>query len=194
MWCMKVNELPQGLLCGIAAGEERLTFSEVLDHLENNEEFADWYSKTLAEIPYPAFFWELPPLTMRSMADIAEFVLIESASLAGLRADPVPFRDKFDAAGEMDVIAVDNLGGDARLVVPTPLGSLDAYPHLAAFVRGAPGQQVRSLWNATAQSLREVLGGKPRWLSTAGLGVSWLHLRLDTRPKYYRYGPYKEIP
>ncbi|MGI9175867.1 MAG: DUF6940 family protein [Rhodothermales bacterium] len=23
------------------------------------------------------------------------------------------------------------------------------------------------------------------WLSTAGGGVSWLHVRLDSRPKYY---------
>ena len=41
------------------------------------------------------------------------------------------------------------------------------------------------------QAIRENLGPIPRWLSTAGLGVPWLHLRLDTRPKYYQYGPYK---
>ena len=34
------------------------------------------------------------------------------------------------------------------------------------------------------------LGGKPVWLSTAGLGVGWLHVRLDDRPKYYRHAPY----
>jgi len=29
------------------------------------------------------------------------------------------------------------------------------------------------------------------WLSTSGLGVGWLHVRLDSRPKYYTYEPYK---
>ncbi|MFL6237620.1 MAG: DUF6940 family protein [Thermoanaerobaculia bacterium] len=24
-----------------------------------------------------------------------------------------------------------------------------------------------------------------------GAGVSWLHVRLDDRPKYYGYGPYR---
>ncbi|MGI9336296.1 MAG: DUF6940 family protein, partial [Gammaproteobacteria bacterium] len=24
--------------------------------------------------------------------------------------------------------------------------------------------------------------------------VSWLHVRLDNRPKYYAYGPYKHVP
>ncbi|MFN0016858.1 MAG: DUF6940 family protein [Pirellulaceae bacterium] len=30
----------------------------------------------------------------------------------------------------------------------------------------------------------------PVWLITAGVGVSWLYVRLDDRPKYYGYGPY----
>ena len=30
----------------------------------------------------------------------------------------------------------------------------------------------------------------PVWLSTAGHGVAWLHVRLDSQPKYYRYRPY----
>ena len=29
------------------------------------------------------------------------------------------------------------------------------------------------------------------WLSTSGLGVYWLHVRLDSYPKYYTYRPYK---
>jgi hypothetical protein len=31
----------------------------------------------------------------------------------------------------------------------------------------------------------------PVWLSTSGLGIYWLHFRLDTVPKYYTYAPYK---
>jgi hypothetical protein len=28
------------------------------------------------------------------------------------------------------------------------------------------------------------------WLSTSGLGVAWLHIRLDSTPKYYQHQPY----
>jgi len=39
--------------------------------------------------------------------------------------------------------------------------------------------------------MQKQISDRPTWLSTAGLGVYWLHLRLDSRPKYYRYQPYK---
>ena len=29
------------------------------------------------------------------------------------------------------------------------------------------------------------------WVSTSGLGVYWLHVRLDSYPKYYQHAPYK---
>jgi hypothetical protein len=35
------------------------------------------------------------------------------------------------------------------------------------------------------------LNNKPVWLSTAGAGVAWLHIRLDDRPKYYGYTPFR---
>jgi hypothetical protein len=38
----------------------------------------------------------------------------------------------------------------------------------------------------------EQLGEQPLWLSTAGTGIFWLHVRLDSRPKYYTYQPYRE--
>jgi hypothetical protein len=38
------------------------------------------------------------------------------------------------------------------------------------------------------------LGKAPVWLGTAGAGVSWLHVRLDDRPKYYGHAPYRDRP
>ncbi len=38
------------------------------------------------------------------------------------------------------------------------------------------------------------LNSKPVWLSTAGAGVSWLHVRLDDKPKYYGHAPYRIPP
>src|SRR5437773_8006599 len=33
----------------------------------------------------------------------------------------------------------------------------------------------------------------PRWLNTEGTGVFYLHVRIDSRPKYYSWEEYKEF-
>ena len=44
------------------------------------------------------------------------------------------------------------------------------------------------------QALLQRLGARPVWLSTAGGGVDWLHVRLDDRPKYYRHREWRQRP
>jgi hypothetical protein len=90
------------------------------------------------------------------------------------------------------VVEFPNLGNDALMVVPCPLAPPSAYAHIGAFVRQAPEAQRHALWKLVGAAMERRLGGKPVWLSTAGAGVSWLHVRLDDRPKYYGYGPYRE--
>ena len=67
--------------------------------------------------------------------------------------------------------------------------------HIASFVRGASRDQVHALFEevgvAVEERLQEV---SPLWVSTSGMGVFWVHVRLDTRPKYYTYVPYKSAP
>lgn len=89
------------------------------------------------------------------------------------------------------MVSFPNLGGDAQLVVPTLINDPSHYAHLATFVRNAPIDQVRAFWQTTAQVYEQKIGKKTVWLSTAGLGVYWLHVRIDARPKYYRFGAYK---
>ena len=49
-----------------------------------------------------------------------------------------------------------------------------------------------ALWRAVGDALRTRLGSRPTWVSTSGLGVSWLHVRLDRLPKYYTHAPYRD--
>ena len=86
-----------------------------------------------------------------------------------------------------------NFSGDAMLVVPAPLDANTDYSHLAAFVRGAPVSQQRAFWQAVGEAVRGSLSERVLWLSTSGLGVYWLHVRLDSRPKYYTYQPYTGV-
>lgn len=66
------------------------------------------------------------------------------------------------------------------------------YTHLAAFVRRAPASQVHAFWQAVGKATDERMWDRSSaehavWLSTAGMGVAWLHARLDSYPKYYVY-------
>lgn len=191
MWNIQSQAVPSGLLLKVLREDTPLSFRELFDVLQSNANFAHWYSDTLAACEFDAFFWEFPPLTAATLDHDAEFVLIESAALAGLRADPRPFASQFVRQPESNVITFPNLGGDALLIVPAQAGSAEAYPHLAAFLRHAPREQVRLLWKIAGEVVDQKIGDSPRWLSTAGLGIAWLHLRLDTRPKYYSHLPYK---
>ena len=76
-----------------------------------------------------------------------------------------------------------------------PLTEHAAYGHLAAFVRAAPGGQIDALWQAVGAALEDAWGRSPApvWLSTSGSAVSWLHVRLDARPKYYVHAPYRAL-
>lgn len=193
MWTAQTEALASGYRYRVLQDGRRLAFSELFALLAQDAAFARWYSRTLADSPYAAYYWEHPPFTRDRFSAPAEFVLIDAPALARLPPDPAPFRSRFDEAPDVQVICFANLGGDARLIVPTPQGPEQLYPHLAAFVRGAADSQLLALWRETAAQVDELLGTTPRWLSTAGLGVAWLHLRLDTRPKYYSHAPYRRL-
>jgi len=194
---MSIWSAPAGPVAGgwRYAPDERgraMSRGRFLERLRDSAEFAEWYSTLLAGAPYPAFFWENPPLVADGLDRPAECVLIEAPVLAGMRPDTETFRGHFDAG--RGVVTFPNLGGDALLVVPQPMADGDAYPHLAAFLRRGPAEQIHALWHTTARAVLERIGESPLWLSTSGTGVAWLHVRLDRRPKYYQYAPYRSAP
>ena len=82
-------------------------------------------------------------------------------------------------------------GNDATLVIPLPRGAQDAYAHLGAFARGGSSAQQQALWKGVAAAIVAKVSATPLWLSTAGAGVAWLHLRVDDAPKYFAHGPYR---
>jgi hypothetical protein len=173
-----------------------VSFRELFDLLETDSSFARWYAGELAARGRRAFFWEHPAITRASCDHPAEFVLVDGEPLEALRPDPGPFRSHFDSDSQPDddVAVFPNLGGDALLLAPRPLAAAAAYPHLAVFLREAPPAQVRNLLGAVGRTVRENLSEQPRWLSTAGMGVPWVHVRIDSQPKYYRFEPYRRAP
>lgn len=166
------------------------TFAEVLRGWIEDKEFRAMFSSLLADTRFSAFRWEAPPVTTATVRQHFEFVLLDSPALARV-ADPRAFAEYFVGSGDLGVVVFPNIGRDAVMVVPAPIAATSCYAHLAAFVRGAPEWQQHALWRAVGEAMTARVGSRPLWLSTAGAGVSWLHVRLDDRPKYYGYVPYR---
>lgn len=149
---------------------------------------------TLRAAPFAGYFWECPPTRAHSADRAFEFVLTDAPALLRVTPERSVLAEHFGKANADGIATFRNLGGDATLVVPTPRASDEAYTHLAAFVRKAPDVQVHALFQSVGRAARANLSDAPQWLSTAGMGVYWLHVRIDARPKYYRHAPYKAPP
>jgi hypothetical protein len=194
MWGIQREKLSQsrGARFSVTHGSRPATVADVIRGWQADAGFRSQFNGWLAECEYTAFRWETPAVTDKAMSQPFEFVVLDSPGLAR-RPEPEAFAQHFGSAVD-GVATFSNLGGDAVMVVPCPLAEPSAYGHLAAFVRMAPEEQRNSLWRAVGEAMARRVGAKPVWLSTAGAGVSWLHVRLDDRPKYYGFGPYKELP
>lgn len=169
---------------------EELGYSDVLDLWENDPAFVDFYLSVLKGCGFYSFVWETPPISSSTVERAFEFVLHNSPA-ASASPDRTTYAQYFDTeSAKHGIVAFDNLGGDALLVVPSPIRADANYSGLAEFFREAPLFQQRALWRELAHHARTRLSAHPMWISVAGGGIGWLHIRLDSAPKYYRYAPY----
>jgi hypothetical protein len=184
--------------------------SSGIHHFFNNilREHFSRYSK--------AYFFECPAVSASTLQRDFEFVLVPSKALETTKADSMAFEEHLtEDNGTNDIVSFLNIGFDATLVVPCsralvssgtndspPSSSSDkhaddssGYGHLASFTMTAPHDQANRLWQRVFTELKLKITQNDRervWLSTSGLGVPWLHIRLDSVPKYYKWRPYEE--
>lgn len=189
MWRIEHDALDVGTTRLQITSEGRvLQRGEVARLWRDDAEFRGCFAEHLRDQPHAAFRWETPPWCLASLERSFECVVVDAPRLAP-RAEPEAFAEHFEHTS--DPIAVfANLSGDATMLVPRPLAGHGPYNHLAAFLRNAPTEQQDALWQRVGALLLERVGEPPVWLSTAGAGVSWLHVRFDRRPKYYAFRPY----
>lgn len=175
----------------IKADDKVWSFRQVFQAWEKDPEFALWWQQQLAAIRYPAIFWECPPLRKQEIGRPFRAVWIRSPRLGRIEPNGSAFAEHWEPRERTRVVSFTNLSKDARLVVPMPGSGGEEYAHLLDFARKAPESQAVALWARVAREMGLRLNNNPCWLSTAGLGVSWLHVRLDNRPKYYRHLAYR---
>ena len=172
-----------------------VSYAEAIELWQRDAPFRAGFIGVLADASFGAYFWETPPITRQTATRPFEFVLVNGPALADSPPDADAFARHFQKAGtDADVAAFHNLGRDAVLVAPTPRARADVYAHIATFSRNAPMDQQHAFWRAVGRVMSEHLTDRPLWLSTSGLGIAWLHARLDTRPKYYTFDAYRRYP
>lgn len=173
----------------LASPRGALSWADCLHGWRCDAGFRADFARSLTDSAFDAFRWECPPLTMAVLDQPFECVLIDAPELERA-ADDRDFGAHFRASSDA-ILRFANLSGDAELIVPRPLADTVCYPHLAAFLRKAPAAQIDALWRVIGEAVTARLDARPVWLSTAGDGVAWLHVRLDARPKYYCHAPYR---
>jgi len=153
-----------------------------------------------ASSEYPAFFFETKGVSSGSASKQFEFVLVNSKSLHNFTqrgSDFDAFKEHFQSANREDIAATSvsfpNLGRTSTLIAPKPMQPLqDVYSHIGRFIRHAPQNEIMFFFQLVGKQYRKILNesrgqDKSVWLSTSGLGVAWLHMRIDDRPKYYTF-------
>lgn len=170
--------------------QKYLSFSNVFDLWQTKADFVQFYINELIKLNFQAFCWEHPALTKQFLEKDYECILQRSKPLENLPVNENAF-NSFLHKNEQ-VVDFMNLGKNARLVVPTKKTDKEIYNHLGKFIRAAEKEQITEVFKKVgATIIEEIEQQKLIWLNTAGLGVIWLHVRMDTRPKYYKTKEYK---
>jgi hypothetical protein len=167
-----------------------LSFEEVFDLWSNSVDFINFYVNALIDLNYQAFYWEHPALNKQFLKKKYECILHRSQPLEFLRSNEKAFEHYLYSKKHVEDFL--NLGKNARLIIPTKQTNQEIYNHFGKFIRFAKKEQQLELFKRIGTLIIEELEEKELiWLNTAGLGVIWLHIRLDTRPKYYKTQKYK---
>ena len=196
---------------------DHLTWGEVIDLWIDDRDFrAAWMAsfEDFRDVNWGTgdYYWECAPVKSASLGARYEHVVKDKGARRGGAADEGAFAEHFDAARNAGKIVATfrNLGGDAKLVSPLP----DALNHrrrgrcMHDFISGWGGFEgdegddrdervVHETIRAVGAEVKSILlsgtSEDPVWVSTNGDGVAWLHVRIDERPKYYAYAPYRKF-
>lgn len=195
-----------------------ITYADFINFLKNKDEsFFELFVSSLnsATNALGAYFWECPPVTKNTLNRPFEFVVTKSEELNNIKQDYSSFQEhlinnsKFGLPiDEVSAVSFPNKNKDAILVIPMLISKkmeinkgeiihqqFFDYKNLSEFTKNAPSQQQKEFWKEVVEQLTKNLeeSNEPKWLSTHGLGVPYLHVRIDNQPKYYSHEEYKEF-
>ncbi|EDQ88223.1 uncharacterized protein MONBRDRAFT_32883 [Monosiga brevicollis MX1] len=187
---------------------ENLTMRALAEALRNQPAAARSFHAQLAHYAQAVggpIFWESRPCT--DPESIYEAVLLPAPGLTGwdhpdLHSFDAHFRAAIAQRESKLATRFPNLDGASTLVTPIIpdnfVGSLTDYCHLSNFLLSPAitPEQYEALWHEVGTAILQwpMDDNQPLYLSTSGLGIAYLHVRLDPVPKYYTFEPYTRRP
>jgi hypothetical protein len=169
-----------------------LSFADVIKRWQNSGIFREFYTATLLKHGENGCFWEHPKLNKSTVDQPYECVITQTDAFSKRTANFRPFARAVSPGKRISIFP--NLSGEALLVVPNPPDKISFNGRdLISFHQTAPIDLVHDLWkNIGQETAKAIAANAPfQYLSTHGLGVLWLHIRLEQSPKYYHHRPYK---
>ena len=158
----------------------------------DNSFLADFIDVLKTGSDYDQYYFECPPVSSATQDNEFEFIISQSTTL-----DRNPTPNTFSSYFTPQCLSVQftDLDGDSTLISPCPPSSNSEernYVHLASFMKNGPVDKVKDVLKRAGADMSNKLSQTTEmwWFSTSGDGVAWLHVRIDPRPKFYRYGPY----
>jgi len=151
------------------------------------------------------FFYQTSVIS-RDMDTEYQEKFIESDRLEKITQDYDPFAEHFIKLKNKYVTSFANLSKKSMLVVPVPVTLCDNkkasvpvplcdnkklnktfnYTTIKDFIDNAPKKQQIVFWKYVAKMVKQLLKIVDTvYINTHGLGVYYLHVRLDITPKYY---------
>jgi hypothetical protein len=153
-----------------------MKFNDAINSLIYDKKFRSYFIKSLKKISKVMDFRIYIP-----RKDPFQIIIMQDTF--NKRTDHTIYEKYFK--GRVAAIVFPNLDRTALLVVPEPYQNRK-YGHIAEFIRNAPSQQIHKVLILLAQTVKEH-GPEYPWISTHGHGVPWLHIRLDSIPRYLEW-------
>jgi len=167
---MKIND--------IIEYDFNISIGKARDLLQNSKKFRSMCTSVLQSVPYPEYVWYL--CKIEKGCETKPFKFIVKQTILDCKEDPETFGAK-KFKNSMNIIS--NLSKNALLLVPKYIKK-GCYTSIANFMRNGPDNQVDDFWKALAEIMTYPINA---WISTHGHGVCYLHLRIDSKPKYLEW-------
>jgi len=178
---------------------QKLTYQEFINLLKSKDkEFLKIFRETLnnATDELSAYFWECIPVSNKTIDKEFEFVATKNEELEKITQNYSAFQGYINQALNNYVTSFLSLHKNATLIIPIPKNNANGevnYKNLKEFTANSSLEQWEEFWQKVGEEMEESLfraNGATRWLSTSGLNVYYLHVRINNSPKHYVYEEY----
>ena len=98
MWQYKIKTLDSERIQKylIFDNQKQLTYLEIIELWQSNPDFCTFFNSLLADSPFFAYFWETPSISLSTINQKFEFVLVDNPRLSKLEPNSHAFKKYFN--------------------------------------------------------------------------------------------------